>query len=199
MDGYQARTQKKKQAIIEAARELFTRRGVSDVSVYDIAENSGVSHVSIYNYFGSKENLAVAALASYFDQVIAAQEEILERNLPFNEKFTRLMNYKYTKIKEATNPFFSSPAIEDEALQKVIREAAYKKAVPVYKRFIELGKKEGAIPQDIPTETILDYILHVMSILESKEYLQSSEEHKKGILHLVLYGLMGGSREEAGE
>jgi len=198
MDGYQARTQKKKLAIIEAARELFTQRGVSDVSVYDIAEHSGVSHVSIYNYFGDKKTLAVAALASYFDRVIADYEEILEQNLPFSKKLTRLMNYKYAQIEEVANPFFSSLALEDEAFQEVIREAAYSKAIPIYKRFIKLGKKEGAISEEIPTETILDYILQVMSLLERKEYLQSSEEHKKGMLHLFLYGIMGSTREEGG-
>lgn len=191
MNGYAARTEKKKKAIIDAARELFAACGVSSVSIEDIAKKSGVSHVSIYNYFGNKKNLAVAAVASYFDRAIADYENMLEEKIPFSEKFARIMSYKYTQINTVAVHFISDTALEDEAFQKVIREAAYVKAVPVYTRFIELGKAEGAIPEEIPTQTILAFILQVMPLLEQKEYRQSSEEHKKAMLDLILYGIMG--------
>ena len=46
---------KKKQAIIQAALQLFKEKGFKETSIKSIAEVAEVSPVSIYNYFGSKE------------------------------------------------------------------------------------------------------------------------------------------------
>jgi AcrR family transcriptional regulator len=45
------------QALIEAAAVLFAERGVSGVSLREIAAQAGVNHGLIHRHFGSKENL----------------------------------------------------------------------------------------------------------------------------------------------
>jgi len=44
-------------ALINSAAELFAERGVSGVSLRDIATHAGVNHGLIHRHFGSKENL----------------------------------------------------------------------------------------------------------------------------------------------
>ena len=56
MNQYQKTTEKKKQAIIQAALRLFKEKGFKETSIKSIAEAAEVSPVSIYNYFGSKDN-----------------------------------------------------------------------------------------------------------------------------------------------
>jgi len=191
MNGYEKRTQIKKQAIIDAARELFARRGFSGVGINDIADKSGISHVSIYNYFGDKKSLAVAALASYLDKAIEEYEVILEQEVPFTEKLRRIMDLKFSKFEEVASSYFSTLAWDDKAFQEVYKEAAYVKAVPVYTRFIELGKAEGAVDPNIPTEAILAYIFQVMPLLQHKDYLRTSVGYKGGLFKLFLYGILG--------
>lgn len=116
---------------------------------------------------------------------------MLEQNIPFAEKVEKIMDYKYAKISHLGKSFFSLSALEDEEFKEVIREAAYIKAVPIYTRFIEQGKKEGFIAREIPTQTILTFIFQIMPILECKDYQESSEENKRGILNLILYGIIG--------
>ncbi len=81
-----------------------------------------------------------------------------------------------------------------EADQEVYQEAADVKAVPIYTRFIELGKAEGAIDPRIPTDAILAYIFQVMPLLQHKDYLKTSTEYKWGLFKLFLYGILGKER-----
>lgn len=191
MNGYEKRTEKKKDAIVKAARELFSQRGITDVKINEIASKAGVSQVSIYNYFGNKKNLAKEVLASYLDNTIEEYDEILRRKIPFHEKLSLIMAKKHDITAEINNSAISKYAWSDKALRNVYEETAKSKAIPVYIKFIEQGKKEGAINKNIPTNAILAYILSSVAILEQSDYLKTSSEYKMGIIRLFLYGLLG--------
>ncbi|MDF2592231.1 MAG: hypothetical protein K0S75_1697 [Clostridia bacterium] len=191
MNGYERRTQSKKESIINAARELFTERGITDVGISEIAAKANVSQVSIYNYFGDKNTLAKETLISYLDKAIKGYEEILERAIPFSEKLKLIMDKKQDYVIEVSSFHFSKYAWEDKTLQQVYKEAATIKAVSVYTKFIELGKKEGAIAEDIPNDAILTFLFSSVAIMQQTDYLKTSPEYKMGVLRLSLYGMLG--------
>jgi len=191
MNGYEKRTKLKKDSILNAAWELFSARGISNVSISEIAAKAKVSQVSIYNYFGDKNNLAKEVLASYLDKAIKEYDEILERDIPFSEKLKLIIDSKNKATAELSRSAFSEYAWQDKTLQQVYKEAANSKAISVYKKFIELGKQEGAIDKSIPTDAILAYLLSSVSIVERSDYLRTSPEYKRGILRLFFYGLFG--------
>ena len=175
MDGYEKRTKLKKKSIIDAAWELFSVRGIGDVSISEIAKNANVSQVSIYNYFGSKNELAKEVLMSYISKAITNYDEILEKEIPFNEKLEQIINIKH----------------EDKILQSIYKDALDSNAKTVYLKFIELGKEEGVIDKSIPTDALVDFLLSSVSIMEQKDYLNTSPEYKNGIIKLFFYGILG--------
>lgn len=61
---------KKRSAVLESARKLFLRDGY-DASLEAIALSAGVSRQTIYNLFGSKDELFVAVLANRAEQLTA--------------------------------------------------------------------------------------------------------------------------------
>lgn len=191
MNGFEKRTKAKKDSIINAAWQLFSKRGITDVSINEIAAKAEVSQVSIYNYFGNKNNLAKEVLASYLDKTIDEYDEILEREIPFSEKLKIIMDKKHEATAELSHSAFSKYAWEDKTFQQAYKEAANSKAISVYIKFIELGKKEGAIDNNIPTDAILAFLLSSISIIEQSDYLKTSSEYKRGILKLFFYGLLG--------
>ncbi|MDQ0753293.1 TetR/AcrR family transcriptional repressor of mexJK operon [Streptomyces africanus] len=76
------RAELKRQAIVRAARELFLRDGFG-VGMDAIAAEAGVSKVTVYNHFGSKEALFTAVITSALDEPLghassAALEELPE-------------------------------------------------------------------------------------------------------------------------
>jgi AcrR family transcriptional regulator len=191
MNGYEKRTQLKRQSIIDNARELFTQRGVTDVKISEIAARADVSQVSIYNYFGDKNQLAKEVLIVMLDEVIQEYDEILNRDIPFPEKLTIIMTKKHSAVIETSNSLFSAYAWSDKVLRQVYREAALIKSTHIYLKFIQLGKKEGTIEKWIPNEAILSYLNASITILQDPEYLKTNDEYKLGIFRLFLYGLLG--------
>lgn len=191
MNGYQRRTQAKKEAIIQAASFLFSKRGVTDVSIKEIATKAGVSPVSIYNYFQDKHNLAKQVLITYLDESIQGYEELLGRRIPFSDKLQIIIERKFMTISQVSSSKFSEFAWEDEALQQIYREAATTKAEAIYSKFIELGKEEGMIDSTIPNEAILTYLIQAANTMLQPDYLEASPEYQRGLLKLFFYGILG--------
>lgn len=65
------RAQRKREAIVRAARSLFLREGFG-VGMDAIAAEAGVSKVTVYNHFGNKEALFTAVIAGALDEPLAA-------------------------------------------------------------------------------------------------------------------------------
>ncbi|MCM3762886.1 TetR/AcrR family transcriptional regulator [Alkalihalobacillus oceani] len=191
MNGYQKRTNMKKESIIDAARELFTQRGVKEVSISEIAKKAGVSQVSIYNYFGDKNMLAKKALISYVEKYMERYEEILRKDVPFTDKLTMIMSEKNDAILEISGSYFSEYAWEDQTMQQVVQEVMETKAKSLYIKFIELGKEEGAIDDAIPNEVILSYLFSIIAVMQQSDFMKTDPEYKMGILKLTLYGILG--------
>ncbi|MDR0596773.1 MAG: TetR/AcrR family transcriptional regulator [Clostridiales Family XIII bacterium] len=190
MNGYEKRTDKKKRAIISAARELFSERGVARVGISEIAKSAGVSQVSIYNYFGDKNSLASEAFVSYIEEAISEFEKIIRSDLPFSDKLGRIMQSK-NDIAETVAPHFHEQAWEDKTLHQIFQGAVKERATRLYYEFIEAGKRDGAIDSDIPTEAIMAYLMASMSILQQPDFHKEGSGYKKGVRGLFLYGLLG--------
>lgn len=62
-DGRSARRAGTREAIMDAATELFAARGVTSTSIDDIAAAAGIAKGSIYNNFESKAGLVEAIMA----------------------------------------------------------------------------------------------------------------------------------------
>lgn len=62
-------SEKKRQAIIEAAAQAFFAHGYEGSSIEGIAEDAGVSKVTVYNYFGGKPGLLSAAVEHEIEQM----------------------------------------------------------------------------------------------------------------------------------
>ncbi|HET6211957.1 MAG TPA: TetR/AcrR family transcriptional regulator [Micromonosporaceae bacterium] len=63
------RADRKRRAIVAAARESFVRDGY-EAGMDSIAAHAGVSKVTVYNHFGSKEALFTAVIGEALDQAL---------------------------------------------------------------------------------------------------------------------------------
>ncbi|MGO8960352.1 MAG: TetR/AcrR family transcriptional regulator [Streptosporangiaceae bacterium] len=54
------RTAQTQRALLDAAREVFTRQGFADASIADVVERAGSSVGSLYHHFGGKSELYLA-------------------------------------------------------------------------------------------------------------------------------------------
>jgi AcrR family transcriptional regulator len=81
----QARALKTKQAILSAARDEFSAKGLAGTRVDVIAERAGVNKQRIYAYFNSKDNLFTEVLHLCMEEITKKEEcflELGERDIP---------------------------------------------------------------------------------------------------------------------
>ncbi|WP_207129245.1 TetR/AcrR family transcriptional regulator [Actinocatenispora comari] len=74
------RAERKRAAIVQAARAEFLRQGFG-VSMDLIAARAGVSKVTVYNHFGSKEELFTAVVGDSLEHALGEPAATLEKEL----------------------------------------------------------------------------------------------------------------------
>ncbi|KOO46172.1 TetR/AcrR family transcriptional regulator [Priestia koreensis] len=76
--------------ILEEAMKLFAEKGYHAASMQEIAERSGIAKASIYNYFKSKEEMAISIFRYHYEVLFKKISEIGEdEDLTPRERFIR--------------------------------------------------------------------------------------------------------------
>ncbi|MEV0410415.1 TetR/AcrR family transcriptional regulator [Streptomyces sp. NPDC050448] len=138
-----ARAARKREAILEAARTVFLREGFG-AGVDQLAAEAGVSKVTIYNHFGSKENLFNAVIGQTLDEALEVAQSVIQARLAESDDVrTDLLEACRTWVAGLTTP-------EVLALRNVIAGERH--------RFPELGatwQEEGPGRQHAALATAL--------------------------------------------
>ncbi|PRR83753.1 TetR/AcrR family transcriptional regulator [Clostridium vincentii] len=191
MNNYEIRTNKKKATIISVAQELFKEKGFLNVSIKEIASKANVSQVSIYNYFGNKDALVGECVNFLMIEIIASARAILLSKMDFKEKVAKALSLCSDHINKSLSEYFTNEALNDKALMKLINEFINKEKFELFREYIEVGKKDGAIDKTIATETILKFI-EAISIAESNtDYSIVPDGYIEDIQKLLFHGILG--------
>lgn len=191
MNQYQKTTKKKKQAIIQAALQLFKEKGFKDTSIKAIAEVAEVSPVSIYNYFGSKDNLVTLCVDDLFEEVTQQAEDILNSNLDFKTKLNQAFSLCQEKMSRQISDYFQDKMVKEPTFSTLLAKAITVKKRDIYRAYIELGKEEGAIAEDLSTELILNVMDALNGMGNQLAHSDILETEVEQIHQIFLYGIFG--------
>ncbi|MET0725593.1 MAG: TetR/AcrR family transcriptional regulator [Leifsonia sp.] len=67
----QARTLERREAVLQAAMQVFGARGYNKGALAEVAEQAGMTHAGVLHHFGSKEGLLIAVLKYRDGQAVA--------------------------------------------------------------------------------------------------------------------------------
>lgn len=191
MNQYQKTTEKKKQAIVQAALRLFKDKGFKETSIKSIAEAAEVSPVSIYNYFGSKDNLVALCVNDLFEEIAQQAEDILNSNLDFKTKLDHAFALCQEKMSQQISDYFQDKTVRDPAFSSLLTKAITAKKRDIYRAYIHLGKAEGLIAEDLSTELILNVMDALNSVGNQLAHSDNLETDVKQIHQIFLYGILG--------
>ena len=191
MNQYQKTTEKKKQAIIQAALQLFKEKGFKDTSIKSIAEAAEVSPVSIYNYFGSKDNLVALCVNDLFEEITQQAEDILNSNLEFKTKLDHAFALCQEKMSQQISDYFQDKLVEDSVFSTLLTKAITAKKRDIYRAYIKVGKEEGLIAEDLSTELILNVMDALNGMGNQIADSDNLETEVEQIHQIFLYGIFG--------
>ncbi len=80
------RVEQRRAAILEAAVQLFTEEGFYASSTRKIAARAGVSEGTLFNYFGSKNDLLLAILDGFYEELENSAREGIENIMDTRER-----------------------------------------------------------------------------------------------------------------
>ena len=100
MTAPQRLTDRKREAIIQAAIAEFRVNGFEITSMDKIAATAGVSKRTVYNHFPSKEELFAEILNQLWDRVTAEQETPYSPVLPLREQMKRILSAKLDMMRD---------------------------------------------------------------------------------------------------
>lgn len=191
MNQYQKTTEKKKQAIIQAALHLFKEKGFKETSIKSIAEVARVSPVSIYNYFGSKDNLVALCVNELFEEITRQAEDILKSNLDFKTKLDHAFALCQEKMSQQISDYFQDKMVRDPAFSSLLMKAITAKKRDIYRAYINLGKEEGLIARELSIELILNVMDALNSVGNQLVHSDNLEAEVEQIHQIFLYGIFG--------
>ncbi|RQW12857.1 TetR/AcrR family transcriptional regulator [Paenibacillus rhizophilus] len=198
MNGFEKRAAKIRRKIMKTTMEMLKTWEPKRMRIADIAKAAGVSQVTIYNYFGSKEKLLEQSFKDYIDQSIDGFEKFMRGN-PSIKDFV-----KYSIDQEKAQYSVLSPSqikelmVDDQEMFGYIQERYEKTVLPLIVRLVEEGKSRNEISPKISSNSVLIfmnmYMQSVGDLLEVARKQDNMDVFIEEMTHLFFYGLCG--REE---
>ncbi|MGK2878662.1 MAG: TetR/AcrR family transcriptional regulator [Solirubrobacterales bacterium] len=150
-----ARTEARREEILDAAQRIFAHRGYSDTGIADIAADLGIGHGTFYRYFENKQDVAVQVLDRAVLEIGAAlaDEDPHETNDvdEYRAQTMRIMLRMFEMLDQRPEAFellhMQSVAIDTDATQRSFE--AYSAYTEV---FLRNGVEKGFLRQDIDIE-----------------------------------------------
>jgi len=191
------RTEARRLQLLEVASQCFAQDGFAKTRIEDVASAAGVSRALVYNYFGSKEDLArevqnhmLAEWTAAVDRAIAESDGCLDALAAWLR-----VNLRDTRRR----PLLIAVLAEDAARVLVGWEEAARQAMKEWREklvaLLERGVGAGEIRADVDPQSTAE-VLRAMQIgmmqhlLSPTPYVDVSDEsHLEAATRLLLDGL----------
>lgn len=194
-----SQSEKKYNRLMEKAEELFVSLGYKAVSMDQIAEAAGISKMTIYRYFPSKEELFIKTILSIADRIFLNIKEELETIDGTLEKIDFLLNFGIEYSKKYSLALYNDIMENPYILEKIMKEKI-RMTKDIFHDIIRRGMERGEI-----RKVDEDFVSHMLIILiegigkgyfnkiTSKEEI---EDFVEKFYDFLKYGLLGGKDGE---
>ncbi len=147
----------RRQAVLDALFEEAAEKGPGRLNIKQVAERSGASIGSLYQYFGSRENLVrflvKIAVGSMVELLRASMLSL--RNLPFREalRYYIVEGVKYSQSQKSLTRFLTLSAYQgDEEIGKTVVRPIASVMRETVRDLLKAGIARGELRPDIDLE-----------------------------------------------
>lgn len=179
--------------LLEKGQELFWKYGYSGVTMDEIANESGISKMTIYKYFPSKEDLFIEILKNNIEFHTSKIIEIISDKYHTIEKIETLFNYSIDMAKEYPITLIRD-IVEKKNLFDRIAAIKKEKALPVWQHILEDGISKNEI-RNLDLNFITDLFMNLPNVISNMNFLRDENDMLKfyqNFMDFIKYGLLGG-------
>ncbi|MGM8215779.1 TetR family transcriptional regulator [Bacillaceae bacterium W0354] len=190
MNGFERRKEKKSNDILQAGLSLFMKYGIKKVSISEIAKEAQVSQVTIYNYFGNKDQLIDEVISYYVDSLWAEYDRIINSDLDYKEKIKQITFNKAAGAEQINEEIYNR-IMEDFKQNKGALKNYQEKSIPMLMNFFNQGKESGYIDTSISNEAIMIYVQMFTEYMQKEEVYKNILPFTEDLVKLFFYGIFG--------
>ena len=195
MNGFERRKEQKKDNIRRAALELFQAYGFKKVSINDIAQKASVSQVTIYNHFGSKDELVRDVIKNLFYSMLEKYRGIVKEGKPFLQKLEAIVFDKSELIGQFQGELRQAVFSQDPEMRQFVESIWQGEINQLLIDLFEDGRKQGYISPDLSQEAVLTYYEIIRQGMYNSPQIKAKLEHNPTLIRELIsaftYGLNG--------
>lgn len=197
MNGYEKRTQDKKNQVLKAAFNLMNNdAGIENLTMDEIAKNANVGKTSLFKYFGSKENLIHEVFKYFLDKIGEAAREIMAENKPFEETLIAIGQNKIHYLEKVNKRFYLDlmdyyTRKGDDGLTLIMQQYA-EESYGILLDLFHRGRKEGKVDLKYSDEFLLIYFQALVEGISSPHIYKRILPYTAHWTELLIKGIAPG-------
>lgn len=185
-------SEKKYNKLLDKAQELFWKYGYSSVSVDQIAKEAGISKMTIYKHFHSKEDLFVEVLMNYTEHHMERLKEKIDAVYHTLDKIQVM--YRFTlEVNHNLSPIFIKDIMDRTNLLQKIVAYKEKQMLIVWGDIVKDGIQKKEI-RELDVDFISNLLLHMPSIFMKTDYFTNEATRLRlfdNFFDFLKFGLLG--------
>lgn len=191
--------EKKLKKLMATAEELFWKYGYNAVSMDRIASEAGISKMTIYKYFDSKEDLFVEVMKNNIDYHMNSLMEKIKDCSHTVDKIEEI--YRYSK--ELINGFptiLIKDIMEKKNLYDKVSELKLQRALPIWQHIIKDGMAKKEI-RNLDFEFVSELLMNLPIAVRNMDFVSSESKMMRfyeNFIDFIKYGLLGGVDKQQG-
>lgn len=185
----------KYQRLMEKAETFFIKFGYKAVSMDKIAAAAGISKMTIYKHFPSKEELFIKVLQGIMERTFDYVKEEVEKIEGTMEKINFLFHYNLQSTKEYTLAFYKD-IMENQYFLELAMKEKKRFARSIFEGIIKDGIERGEIRQ-VDVSFMADMLMALIDGI-SRDFFrhiphdEALQDFIKKLYDFLKYGLFGG-------
>lgn len=188
---------KTRQKLIDIARQLFAKRGVTNTTMNDIAVASGKGRRTLYTYFNSKEEVYSAVIESELERLSDKLDEVAAMKMRPLDKVIELIYTHLSMIRETVvrNGNLRAEFFRNIWMVEKVRKKFDDYEIDLFSKVYEDGKADGEF--DIDDVNLVADITHYcikgleVPFIYGRIGHGLTEESSKPLVAKVVYGALG--------
>lgn len=151
-----SKAQQTRESIINAAQDLFIRKGYDQTSIEDIMRLTGISKGGLYYHFKSKEEIMDAMLLTLINPGIEeAKKVVAMKDKPIIERLMCLFGAMHVEAASSEVLLDQLHQSQNALLHQKTLSLSTQLFVPLLADLIEKGTHEGIFHTDYPRESAM--------------------------------------------
>jgi len=164
----------KRQKILDRSRSLFLMRGVSSLTMEEIASLQGISKKTLYRYFPNKDALASAAIEEKIAEVAGRIGEIGGRkDLSFLEKIGEILRAVSRQMAELGEGLVRDLYYNQPELWAKIDRYRREHVFVIIEKLLAEGVKSGLIRPDVDGRLVPAlFVTTISSVMNPEQFVK---------------------------